>query len=615
MNKQVIKFYKDVVEWFNKPIDKLSFDTETTSLDYQTLDVVGISFYDGEDVCYVDLVDNANRDLIFYALDSYLHLIKLIAHNIVFDLKVLWKFGVRNISPNIICTSVAAQLLNENQPRNLDYLTLKHFNKEKVKWEDAVKHGYQSDEFYNYGMDDAIDCWNLWQKEKPLLEQQGLEHLFYDVEMPFQLILRDMEINGIKVNKEKLQEFKNACNDIHFELEHNMLGIFHKKHIVEKGLYGSDSDIVSSPINFNSSPQLVAAVESNLGIKITEKTKPSKAYPEGQKSINKNTIVRLKDQHPFFDLLHKYKRTDKLLSTYIPNTFDKIDSDDRIRVSFDMTKTGRMRCSLLHQLPNPKRGEYSPVNFREIFIPQYGYGFVVADFSGQELRNLAEVSQDEKMQSAFKNNQDLHLFVANYIFNLGLDGHSLVESMEEHSKAKNEFEDLRYKAKNGVVFPLIYGAGATSIANKFNVSREEVSGWMDKFFELFPDVKKAIDETQNEVKKQQYVSTLMGRRRRFPEFWDIPWRRRYKIFRQAFNFKIQGFSADQMKIAAVKLYQILDKYKAKIVLIVHDEIICEVPLQHIIIFAKEMQQIMENAVSLSIPFLVDVKILRNNYGE
>ena len=240
--------------------------------------------------------------------------------------------------------------------------------------------------------------------------------------------------------------------------------------------------------------------------------------------------------------------------------------------------------------------------------------FVRADYSGQELRVLAEISKDRRMIDAFNNNIDIHLLSANRVFNLNLDNRQLTLDTPEHTSASSKYHSQRYKAKNGINFPIIYGAWPKSIAEAHNVPIKEAQRWLDEFHKLYPGVQKAIDKTKQELWDKGYVTTLMGRRRRFPQYKDVDKWEQGRRLRQAFNFKIQGFSADMMKIAANKIFKMLFKYNAKIVLSVHDELVYELQECFQKEFQKEVKYIMEHCVSLSVPLKVDVSIVKS-YGD
>lgn len=240
--------------------------------------------------------------------------------------------------------------------------------------------------------------------------------------------------------------------------------------------------------------------------------------------------------------------------------------------------------------------------------------FVKADYSGQELRVLAEVSKDANMVAAFNKNYDLHLFTANRVFDLNLDDKCFINGSKEHTEACRKFKEKRHQAKNGVNFPTVYGAYAKRIGNDNGVSTKEAQRWLDEFDKLYPGVKVAVERTKKELREQGYVTTLMGRRRRFPYYSTASAFDKGGMERQAFNFKIQGFSADMMKTAAAKVSKILSRFNAIIVLTVHDELVWELPEDRAEEFAVEVKDIMEHCVCLSVPIIVDVSIVLS-YGD
>ena len=240
--------------------------------------------------------------------------------------------------------------------------------------------------------------------------------------------------------------------------------------------------------------------------------------------------------------------------------------------------------------------------------------FVMADYSGQELRNLAEISGDKNMIEAFNKNYDLHLYTANSIFSLNLPEKAFINDSSEHKEACSKYKKERHQAKNGVNFPIVYGAFAKRIAEDNNVSIVEAQRWLDEFDKLYPQVKKWKERVTDKIRKTYYTTTLMGRRRRFPYYKTSGYWERKKMERQAANFEIQGFSADQMKIATVKIRPFLAKYRARFVLTVHDEIVFELPKENAQEFICLVKEIMQHAVSMKVPIIVDCEI-KSNYGE
>lgn len=622
MHKTVIKTYPEFLCWWRdnkRPI--MSLDTETTSLDYLDLQLLGFSFCNGESSCYVTVHDGGkNSSTLGWGIEALTNAVAelelTVFHNSVFDLKVLHKYG---IEPNkIFCTLTAMKLLDENRGKGKYALKeLAHVElgvpREQIKsFEEAQAFGYQSDEFYDYGMDDSIWTYQLYELQRPLLEAQDLMYLAETVEFPFQFVLADLEQNGVLVDVDKLYKFKPEVENILFQLEVLMLAEIGMEHDICE-VNGIPEPV--SPINFSSSQQLVQVAEQILGLKIIECTKRSKKYPKGQPSVDKFTIARLKPKSEFFNLLSRYRKLGTLHRTFLNPCESFIGLDGRIRATYQMIRTGRLSCSRpnLQNLPNPKK-EKLEFNHRLLFISKPGHVFVRADWAGQELRVLAEESQDACMIQAFIDNKDLHLLTANSIFDLKLTAEQLITTFEAFKKAKEEFATERHRAKNGVNFPIIYGKSVKTLATDFNITVEEAQRWMDAFHGLYPNVKKAIHITELELQEQEYVTTMMGRRRRFPGYNQMNKWEKAAALRQAFNFKIQGGSADIGKLGGIRLLEFLPKYNARLILFIHDEWIIECPKENAEEFAKLTKEILEGVVCLSVPMIVDV-LITESYGD
>ncbi|MFW9875959.1 MAG: DNA polymerase, partial [Candidatus Thorarchaeota archaeon] len=473
MKKQIINNHIEFYKWFKEPVSVYALDTETTSLNYLDLELLGISLCDGKKACYIPY--NNDMDLILDDLDAWLKFSTVVMHNAVFDLKVLRKYGV--YPHDIFCTLTGAKLIDENLPaHSLKFLALDWLGvpiKEVKKW-DEVAHDTNSEQFANYAMNDAIWTHKLYQFEKKAFKEENLEYIA-DIEMDFQRVLVELEINGVSVDNKKLEVFKHECNKILIDIESSMLGIFGKDHIIQRDLFGEQ--ILLSPINFGSSQQLVDCV-NRLGF-TADKTK------KGNPSIGKDYLIRMKGEHEFFNLLWRYRKLQKLYSSFLEPLPEFIDSDGRIRPSYQMVRTGRLACSKpnLQQLPNPKK-EKLEFNHREVFIPEKGNVLIKADYSGQELRVLGEVANDNNILDAFNRDYDLHLFTANRVFDLGLDEQAFVDGSVPHTEACEKYKQKRHQAKNGVNFPIVYGATPGRIAKDNKVAVKEAERWLEQFFEL-----------------------------------------------------------------------------------------------------------------------------------
>ena len=611
MNKQVITTIDQFQDWCNNLSEVISLDFETSSLSYLDMEFVGFSMCDGSQAMYTE-----NPRLLLYLETLFPHRSDSsrnhlwVFHNSPFDLKCCKKF-IGEIPDRTFCTLTGAKLINENLPsHSLKYLAhvwLKVPAKEIKKWEEVVG----TSEFANYATNDAIWTYQLYQREVPILKKEGLTYVA-SIEMEFQKVIMDMEINGALIDQGKLSQFQKEVPALVDSLQVEMCELLGYKYSYNTNLLGGKE--LWTEVDFGS-PQQMVKVAEKLGFEIFERTKPSKKYPHGQPSFGKQTKNRLRGQHPFFDLYYRWSKLNHQNNNFIQPLNKFIDSDGRVRTSYQMVHTGRLSSSkpCLHNNPNPKK-EKLEFNHREIFIPEDGNVLIKGDFSGQELRVLAEVSNDSNMLDAFSRDYDLHLFTANRVFDLGLSDEDFIDGSEAHREACNKYKQNRHQAKNGVNFPIIYGATPGRIAKDNKVSRKEAERWLNEFFRLYPSVYDSISRIPKELESKGCVRTLFGRKRRFPFYpgknkWD-----KAAQERQAFNMKIQGTSADIGKLAGVALRKMLPKYGASLILYVHDEFVIECPEETSKECAKEVQRTMENVVALKVRMPVEVKIV-NNFGE
>lgn len=615
MQESFIKTQSEVKDWFaGRRFEALSLDIETDGLGIDCI-LKGISFCDGIRACYVDFNDNPEMafiiDYLKYCLPDAVGIV--VGHNLSFDLRVLKQYGI-NYTGKIYDTMVAAHLLNENKPCGLKALAirvLKVPEKEVIDFKEAITDGYSSQKFLKYAINDSIWTWQLYEITKPLLTKQGLDKLFYKIEMPFQFVLIDMFINGIKIDVEKLEEFDDILTAERTKAEIYCMESIGLKMIEEKGLFGAVE--IKSPVNLNSSQQLAEIIEGQLKIKLP-RTKPSERFPEGQPSTSAKVIKPLKDKHKFIEYLLKYRKCEKLLNTFIHPLYDKIDKDGRLRTSFNdcVARTGRLSSSGPNLQNIPKElGDDDIVNIREVFIADKDRVFVRADYDLQEVRQLANVSGDKNLIHILNSNQDVHLASANGCLNLGLTEEQLVKTHPEYKHLKEVvYKKERHIGKNGINFPVIYGSTKYGVSKNNNVSEEEAQSWIDGFFRLYPDVAKALKRCKQELWNNHYVTTYFGRRRRFGKIDD-------HAIRQAFNVWIQGMCADLLRVVMNRIlecYQQHPEWEAKVVMTVHDDIISSCKRTYAQDVLKAKKEIMENAVDLPVKFLVDIGVC-SSYGE
>lgn len=539
---------------------EFSIDTETTSLRQDELELTGISLYDGELNIYIPIGESHN-DIPKLPLlkDS-----KIIMHNSSFDLRVLHKHGINLFKYKLFDTMIAAHLLDENRSKSLKVLTKEIFNVEVDHYDENISH--YSKEFYDYALADSRNTYNLFNYFLPsIISNKKLAKLFFQIEMPFQKILAMMNINGVDVDVNKYKEVNDKLEQEVLRLNSELLVELGEDYSLQVDLWGKPVGVTSS-INFNSSQQLIK-IFNDLGLEITEKT------DSGNLSVGKNTINKYK-KHPFVKLLYQYKIANKLMNGFVAPLPDFIQKDNKVRPSFNDcgARTGRLSCSQpnLQQLPN-NRDDYNPIDFRSLFIAPPGYKMLTVDYSGQEVAVAAQVSRDPTLVESLCNGYDMHLAIANQFYNLGIPKECLNKSHPDYERYKSEHEDTRKKAKV-ITFGLMYGKGAYGFSKDFGISEDEAQEIVDKYFAGMPKLKEAIDTTAEELKRDGYVVNLAGRKRHFEsnEQGYYP----NSAFRQAFNFKIQGFSADMIRAAMVNTWYRSMKHKAwdlKPIMTVHDE--------------------------------------------
>ncbi len=584
-----------------KPI--YAFDTETTSLDYLEMEIEGFSISDGKQSCYVDLVNNEYKESILANFSTFIRTSKvLMAHNMKFDMKVLKSVGI-DIPEDVKLydTMIADHLINETRRHGLKSLAKELLGEEEIMtYEEARSFGPSSKEFVDYATKDAEWTYRLAVMQIPLLQEQGLKDLFWKVEMPFVRVNCEMELNGMKIDVPKL---KTIARDLENQI-----------HIMDKELRTLAG--VDKTFNFNSSKQLIELLFTKLKLPILGKTK------SGKPSTGAAVIEKLKHKSPVVMKLEQYKIVKKLYTAYFADDaqiLSNLKSDGRVHPNFNNcgTKTGRLSCSQpnLQQLPKPKKA--MPIDTRQCFVASEGNKMFTCDFSGQELRVLAELSKDETLIDVFEKGGDLHLTTANGSFNLGIPKEALFSSHPDYKMYKEKFDKDRSRAKP-INFGIAYGMSSMALKDQIKSTVEEAQEAIDGYFNAYPRVKDAMDACHALVDKQGYVTSFTGRRRRFQKIERYD-KKFYPsgAYRQSFNFLIQGYSADMMRIALIntrKLFQDNPKWGAMIVGTIHDEAICECKEEYVNEASKGIKEVFESCVKLVVPVVSDIGI-GDSYSE
>ncbi len=423
----------------------------------------------------------------------------------------------------------------------------------------------------------------LYKKSRDLfnkLKENSLDKLYYDMELPVARILAEMEQTGIMINAENIKSVAEKLKTF-VDIE-----------------YDNIKDMAGQELNPNSPKQLSAYLYDKLGLKGIKKNKSG--Y-----STDEDTLKDLRVTYPEYDnfisSILKYREINKLYSTYTLNMLEYA-VDDRIHTEFKQTGTATGRLSSIN--PNmqniPQKGEYAEI-LRSSFVAKQGCKLVSLDYSQIELRILAHLSQDENLIKAFNENKDIHTMTAHSIFHL--------------SPTDVVTHDIRRIAK-AVNFGILYGLSSFGLARDTKVTRKEAQRFIDGYFALYPKVKIFIDEIIKQTREKGYCSTILGRKRNIHDINSRNANIRTRAERMAVNAPIQGSAADIIKLAMINC----DKYikdnniDAKCILQIHDELIFEVNENIISDFTHKMTNIMEKAVSLSVPLLVNAET-GDNWGQ
>ena len=401
----------------------------------------------------------------------------------------------------------------------------------------------------------------------PRLREQGMEKLYFDVELPLCRVLADMERSGFLVDGGALARFGRELSDTIDRLEQR--------------IYAA----AGQQFNINSPKQLGKVLFEDLGLPHGKKTKTGW-------STNADVLEKLKD-HPLVADVLTYRQYAKLKSTYADGLLKVIDPDGRIRTSFQMTVTATGRLSSTEpNLQNiPTRTELGS-KMREMFVAAPGHVLVDADYSQIELRLLAHISGDEAMQQAFLSGEDFHTVTAARVFHVPQD--QVTHQMRSRAKAVN--------------FGIVYGISAFSLSQDIGVTVAEAKEYMERYFATYTGVRQYMEQVVSQARERGYVETLWHRRRALPELKSSNFNMRSFGERVALNMPIQGTAADIIKLAMVRVHRRLaaEGLEARLIMQVHDELIVECPEAEASRVEQLLQQEMQGVAELSVPLLAEV---------
>jgi DNA polymerase-1 len=402
-----------------------------------------------------------------------------------------------------------------------------------------------------------------------LIENQQAD-LYWQIELPLAIVLAKMEINGIKVNRERLNQMQSEFTERLSEMETDIYR--------EAG----------EEFNINSPKQLGEILFEKLKLPVIKKTKTG--Y-----STAVDVLEKLQGESPIIDNILNYRTLAKIKSTYIEGLLKVIHStDQKIHTTYlqTLTQTGRL-SSIEPNLQNiPIRIEEGK-KIRQAFIPSHeGWHILASDYSQIELRVLAHMTDDVHLQAAFKQDEDIHASTAVRIFGLK-DTSEVTPNIRRQAKAVN--------------FGIVYGISDYGLSQNIGISRKAAKQFIETYFQEFPGVKKYIDGSVESAKEQGYVETISHRRRYLPDIHSSSFNLRSFAERTAMNTPIQGSAADIIKIAMINMQNELEKrnLKTRMLLQVHDELIFEVPDEEMTLIKELVPSIMDSAMQLDVPLKVE----------
>jgi len=558
------------------------YDTETTGLDMFTSDLVGLSFCFTEgEAYYVSLPeDKMEAREVLHEFKAFFEndRIEKIGQNMKFDLLMLLQYGIK-LNGKMFDTMIAHYLVQPELRHGMDYLAEILLNYRTIHFEDLVgsKGKNQADirsvdlkKLCEYAAEDADVTFRLKQILEKELKANGLENLFYEIEMPLMKVLATMEHTGVRIDSEALSQSSEILTNEMLELEQEIHKI--------------------AGYNFNvGSPMQVGEILFDR-LKLDDKARKTKT---GQYSTSEDVLEKIRSKHPIIGKILDYRGLKKLLSTYIDSLPLLISPvTGKVHTSYNQTVavTGRL-SSTNPNLQNIPIRDAQGKEIRKAFIPDQDSLFLSADYSQIELRIMAHLSGDANMMEAFINGLDIHTATAAKIYKIPLN--EVTTEMRRKAKTAN--------------FGIIYGISVFGLSDRLGIPRGEAKELIDGYFITYPDVKKYMDSSIQRAKEAGYVETLLGRKRYLPDINSQNGVVRGFAERNAINAPIQGTAADIIKIAMVRIQNRLEKenLEAKMTMQVHDELNFTVPTGELEKVRKLVIDEMEQAIQLRVPLTAD----------
>lgn len=562
--------------------ESVSIDTETTSTDAISAELVGLSFsVEEKKAFYVAIPANYEEALkivqIFKPLYESDKIMK-IGQNIKYDYEVLTRYGV-TLQGKMFDTMIAHYLIQPELHHNMDYMAETLLGYQTIHIEELLgpkgkKQKNMRDlsptDIYEYAAEDADITLRLKNVLEPRLKELGVEELFWNIEMPLVRVLADMELNGVCLDTEALQDTSKIFTE--------------RMKQYEQEIYKEAGE------EFNiSSPKQVGDILFGK-LQIMDKPKKTKT---GQYVTSEEVLQSLESKSPIVRNILNYRGMKKLLSTYIDALPKLINPrTGHIHTSFNqaLTATGRLSSSDPNLQNIPVRTDDGK-EIRKCFIPEEGCLFFSADYSQIELRIMAHLSEDENMMEAFREGHDIHRATAAKIWHVDID--KVTDAQRKKAKQAN--------------FGIIYGITTYGLAQRMDIPNGEAKELIEGYFRTFPKVQAYMEHAKEVARAKGYAETLFHRRRYLADINSRNATVRGFAERNAINAPIQGTEADIIKVAMVRIWERFKKegIRSKMILQVHDEL-------NFSVFPEEREQVerivieeMQNAYPLNVPLIAD----------
>ncbi len=566
----------------------VSLDTETTSTNALSAELVGLSFsFEKNHAYYVAIPEKRDEALkivnLFKPFYENTKIVK-IGQNIKYEIQVLANYDIEVDGP-VFDTMIAHYLLQPELQHNMDYLAEVYLNYKTIHIEELIgekgkgqknMRSLLPEQVYEYACEDADITWQLYEKLKTEIEKEKLTKLCYEIEMPLVKVLAEMERTGVRVDTKALQETSRQYTERMKE--------------IEKEIY------ILAGMDFNiSSPKQVGEILFER-LKIADKPKKTKT---GQYVTSEEVLEDLRHKHPIVEKILEHRGLKKLINTYLDALPTLINpKTGKIHTSFNqaITATGRLSSSNPNLQNIPIRNEEGK-EIRKAFIPDNGEEFFSADYSQIELRIMAHLSQDANMVEAFHEGNDIHAATAAKVYKINI--HEVTR--EQRSKAKT------------ANFGIIYGISVFGLAERMNVSRSEAKELIEGYFNTYPRIKEYMNESIELARQKGYIETLFGRKRYLPDIHSHNAVVRGYAERNAINAPIQGSAADIIKIAMVSIWKRFkeEQIQSKMILQVHDELNFSVLPSEKEEVERIVTEEMEHAYAMSVPLKADAGWGRN----